>query len=407
MRKRLIVIGGGPAGFFCAANAARMSPALEVVILEKSEKVLSKLKLSGGGRCNLTNGCVDPSEMARQYPRGGRFMKRALYLFSASDTVRWFEERGVKVKQEPDGRMFPTTDSSQTVVDCLMEECRRGGVKWMVNKGVSRLEAGGGVWQVGLEGQTTDADFVCVSCGGHPKPDPYGWLSRLGHTIVEPVPSLFTFKLAGSPITSLMGVSVQDVSVKVVGTRLVERGPILITHWGLSGPAVLRLSAWGAREMAALGYDFRVAVNWVPAVNEEALRGRLQSSRKENAARKLRNANPFGLPQRIWEYQLQQSGIDLERRWGDLPGSEMKRLIGNLSFQEFAVRGKTNFKEEFVTAGGVKLGEVDPGTMMSKRLPGLFFAGEILDVDGITGGFNLQHAWTSGFIAARGIAQSA
>ena len=407
MKKRLIIIGGGPAGFFCAANAAGANPGLEVIILEKSEKVLTKLKLSGGGRCNLTNGFLDPSETARQYPRGSRFMKKALYLFSASDTVRWFEERGVKIKQESDGRMFPATDSSQTIVDCLLEECRDRGVQWIVKKGVSRLEAEGRRWTVGLEGESLESDFVCVACGGYPSEDLYAWLSMLGHSIVEPVPSLFTFHMPGNPITSLMGVSLQDASVRVAGTRHLERGPLLITHWGLSGPAVLHLSAWGAREMAAARYDFKVVVNWVPAMDEETLRALLHSSRQGQPARKIRNANPPGLPQRLWEYQLHRSGIDPEIRWGDLPGREMKRLIANLSSQELAVHGKTAFKEEFVTAGGVELGEVDPTTMMSKRLPGLFFAGEVLDVDGITGGFNLQHAWTSGFIAGTSIAQRA
>lgn len=398
--RRLIIVGGGPAGFFCAVNAARMSPALEVIIVEKSQKVLSKLKVSGGGRCNLTNRCFDPLEMARQYPRGKHFMKKALHRFSAADTVRWFEERGVKIKQEADGRMFPSTDSSQTIIDCLMQECREYGVQWMVTQEAKRLEARGCKWLVVFDGLTMETDFLCVACGGYPRAAMYDWLEKLGHTIVEPVPSLFTFNLPGNPITSLMGVSLQDASVRAVGIKLISRGPLLITHWGLSGPAVLRLSAWGAREMAAMGYDFRIIIDWAPALNEERLRELLQALRMERPVRKIRNGNPFALPQRFWEYQLQQSGIDPEQRSGDLPGKQLKRLIRNLSSQEFAVRGKTTFKEEFVTAGGIRLSEVDVNTMMSKREPNLFFAGEILDVDGITGGFNLQHAWTSGYIAA-------
>lgn len=402
-KKRLIIIGGGPAGFFCAVNAARMNPALEVIIIEKSRKVLSKLKVSGGGRCNLTNGCFGPLEMARQYPRGKHFMRKTLHRFSAADTVRWFEERGVKIKQEADGRMFPSTDSSQTIIDCLMQECREYGVLWIVNKEAKRLEARGGKWQAVFDGDTMEADFLCIACGGYPKAAMYDWLEGLGHTIVEPVPSLFTFNLPGNPITSLMGVSLQDVSVKVVGTRLISRGPLLITHWGLSGPAVLHLSALGAREMAAAAYDFRILVDWVPGLNEDRLRDLLQALQMERPGRKIRNGNPFALPQRLWVYQLEQSGIDPEKRFGDFPGKKLKQLISNLSSQEFSVRGKTTFKEEFVTAGGISLSDVDVTTMMSRRQPNLFFAGEILDVDGITGGFNLQHAWTSGFIAASAV----
>ena len=384
-----------------------MNPALGCVVLEKGDKVLSKLKVSGGGRCNLTNGGFAPDEMALQYPRGKHFMRKALHRFSARDTVRWFEDRGVRVKQEPDGRVFPASDSSQTIIDCLMKECGARGVQWVVNREVKGLEPEGGKWSVVCEGEAIQSDFVCVACGGYNKGAMYDWLKRLGHTIIDPVPSLFTFNLPRETITSLMGVSLQDAAVRVVGTRLVSRGALLITHWGLSGPAILRLSAWGAREMAATGYDFRITVDWAPGVGKEGVRDLLQRSQVESPTRKMRNGNPLALPQRLWEYQLRRSGLDPEMRWCDLPGGGRKRLIENLSSQELSVCGKSRFKEEFVTAGGISLSEVDVGTMMSKKAPDLFFAGEILDVDGLTGGFNLQHAWTSGFIAGTSIAQRA
>jgi hypothetical protein len=401
-KRRLVVVGGGPAGFFCAVNAARMNPDLEVIILERSGETLSKLKISGGGRCNITHGSLEISEMAKRYPRGRNFVRKAFHRFFATDTVRWFQERGVKIKQEADGRIFPATDSSQTVIDCLRREAALYRVQVRANKRVTRLQAAG-LWRVKFEDDGMDADFVCIACGGFPKVAMFSWLEDLGHTVEPPVPSLFTFNMPGSRAPSLRGIAVQDASVKVVGSRLRERGPLLFTHWGMSGPAILSLSAWGARDLAAMQYDFEIRVNWVPSLLEDDLRTLLQSRRSETGGRKIRNGNPFALPQRFWAYALQQSGIDPELRWSDLPGKEMNRLIRNLSSQEFSVRGKTTFKEEFVTAGGIRLSEVDVNTMMSRKRENLFFAGEILDVDGLTGGFNLQHAWTSGFIAASAV----
>jgi predicted Rossmann fold flavoprotein len=403
--KKLVVIGGGAAGFFCAVNAARMNPALEVIILEKTNKFLSKVRVSGGGRCNTTHACFDIAEMSKKYPRGGNFVKKTFHQFFTSDTIKWFEERGVKLKAEEDGRMFPVTDSSQTIIDCLMREANKYGVKVKLSTEVRRINAQYSMFNVQCSNEESiDADFVCIASGGYPKSSMFDWLRELGHTIEEPVPSLFTFNMPGHPITKLMGVSVENARVKIIGTKLEQEGPLLITHWGLSGPAILKLSAWGARQLAICNWQFSILVNWLPEFNEQQLTEEFHSLRFDKASQKIINRNPFGLPQRLWEFLLEHSEVNKEKRWADLPVKEQNKLIKNLCACEFAIKGKTTFKEEFVTAGGINLSEVDANTMMSKKLPDLFFAGEILNVDGITGGFNFQHAWTSGYIAAKNIA---
>lgn len=424
-KKKLIVIGGGAAGFFCAVNAARLHPSLEVTILEKTSKLLSKVKVSGGGRCNVTHSCFSIPDMVRHYPRGGNFLKKAFHQFFTTDTVQWYAERGVQLKTEEDGRMFPVTNSSQTIIDCLMKEANKYGVEIRMNSDVRSLkpEVGGLKPEAGslksdevesseqrqftlelADGRLLTSDFVVIACGGFPKLAHFGWLQQLGHSIAEPVPSLFTFNMPGNPVTELMGVSVPEAQVKITGTNLSAKGPLLITHWGMSGPAVLRLSAWGARQLAMGNWQFAIIVNWLPGYNENTLREYLQQLRFELAAQKIVNRNPFNLPQRLWQYLVAQSGIQEEKRWADVSAKEQNRLITNCCAQEFKVQGKTTFKEEFVTAGGVQLAEVDANTMQSKIVPHLYFAGEILDVDGITGGFNFQNAWTSGFIAAKAIA---
>ncbi|MGZ8525442.1 MAG: NAD(P)/FAD-dependent oxidoreductase [Chitinophagaceae bacterium] len=404
-KKKLIVIGGGAAGFFCAVNAARINPALEVIIVEKTGKLLSKVRISGGGRCNVTHACFDIAEMSKKYPRGGNFVKKTFHQFFTTDTIKWFEERGVKLKAEEDGRMFPVTDSSQTIIECLMREVDRYDVKIHLNAEVTSLRSEDGKFGINLsDRRLLTSDFVCIASGGYPKTSMFEWLRELGHTIEEPVPSLFTFNMPGHPITKLMGVSVERVRVKIIGTKLEQEGPLLITHWGLSGPAILKLSAWGARLLAKENWQFSVLINWLPDHDEQSLQSNFQSLRFDNAAQKIGNRNPFGLPQRLWEFLLEQSEVNTAKRWADLPAKEQHKLIKNLCTCEFAIKGKTTFKEEFVTAGGINLSEVDANTMMSKKLPNLFFAGEILNVDGITGGFNFQHAWTSGFIAAKSIA---
>lgn len=405
--KKLVVIGGGAAGFFCAVNAARMNPHMQVTLVEKTGKLLSKVKVSGGGRCNVTNHCFDKVEMSRRYPRGGNFLKKSFHQFFTTDTIQWFEERGVKLKSEADGRMFPVTDSSQTIIDCLLREANQYGVSIVMNTEVKKVNAQNSMFDVQCSGEKVyKADYICVACGGYPKLSMFDWLRELGHSIEEPVPSLFTFNLPGHPIRELMGVSVEQARVKIVASKLEQEGPLLITHWGLSGPAVLKLSAWGARQLATGNWNFGISINWVPEYNEQQLSGNFQRLRFEMAAQKIGNRNPFGLPQRLWEFLLDQSGVNTEKRWTDLPVKEQNILVKNLCSYSCEVKGKTTFKEEFVTAGGIRLPEVDANTMMSKLVPGLYFAGEILDVDGITGGYNFQNAWTSGFIAAKHIAAS-
>lgn len=403
-RKRLIVIGGGAAGFFCAVNAARMDPSLEVMIIEKTGKLLSKVKVSGGGRCNVTHACFDIAEMTGKYPRGGNFLKKTFHQFFTNDTIAWFEQRGVRLKTEEDGRMFPITDSSQTIIECLLRESNLYNVQIRMNREVSALRKANDRWDVFFaDGEKLEADMVCVASGGYPKITQFRWLLELDHTIQEPVPSLFTFNLPGHPVRQLMGVST-NAKVKIVGSKLTETGPVLVTHWGLSGPAVLRLSAWGARELAQKKYDFSILVNWVPEFNDQSLRIRMQALRVEAAQKRVHAFQRFDLPQRLWQFLCEQSGIAADMRWADLPAINQNKLVNNLVAYAVAVKGKTTFKEEFVTAGGISLSEVDANTMQSKIHRGLYFAGEILDVDGITGGFNFQHAWTSGFIAAKSIA---
>lgn len=407
-KPRLLVIGGGAAGIFCAVNAARLQENLEVILLEKSGKLLSKVKVSGGGRCNLTHSCFDIGQMARNYPRGENFVKKSFHRFFSTDTIKWFEERGVHTKTEADGRMFPVTDSSQTVMDCLVREASRYRVVIRYHAEARKISRNQTGFQLQLaSGETISSDFVCVAAGGYSKASMFEWLSGLGHTIIPPVPSLFTFNMPGHPITALMGVSVLGARVKIEGTRLQQEGPLLITHWGLSGPAILRLSAWGARELQQAAYTFRLRVNWIPGYREQELASSFPSLRKEKAAQRMDSRNPFGLPQRLWEFLLAEAGILPEKRWADLTAKEQSKLLQQLCHSIFEIRGKTTFREEFVTAGGISTLEVDPATMMSRKTANLFFAGEILDVDGITGGFNFQHAWTSGFIAASTIAEKA
>ena len=405
-KKRLVVIGGGAAGFFCAINAAQINPSLEVMIVEKTGKLLSKVRISGGGRCNVTHHCFSMAEMIKKYPRGNSFLKKAFHHFFTTDTIQWFTDRGVQLKAEADGRMFPVTDSSETIVNCLMKEVNKYGVQILLNREVAALSMVNSKWSIFFkDGEKMATDFVCVASGGYPKALQFEWLQKLGHTIEAPVPSLFTFNMPGNSLTSLMGIVAENASVKIAGSKLQEQGPLLITHWGMSGPCILKLSAWGAKELAAKNYQFSILVNWLPAFNEQTLKDKFQQVRFEHAAQKIVNRNAFSLPQRLWQYLLQQSGVNENLRWADLPAKEQNKLIKNICAQEFAVSGKTTFKEEFVTAGGVALEEVDYNTMQSKIVPNLFFAGEVLNIDGVTGGFNFQSAWTTGYIAAKAIAR--
>jgi hypothetical protein len=406
-QKKLIVIGGGAAGFFCAVNAAEKNSSLKVVLLEKSHKILSKVKVSGGGRCNVTHACFSISEMIKKYPRGEKFLKQSFHHFFTTDTIKWFEDRKVQLKTEADGRMFPTNNSSETIIYCLLNEVNKNDVEILMNREVVKIEKSSEKkksFQIfSKDGSVSEADFVCIAPGGFGKPDQYKWLTDLGHTFESPAPSLFTFNVPKNPISELMGISVPHAHIRINGTKFSQAGPILITHWGFSGPAVLKLSAFAAKELLSSNYNFTISINWLADYHENSVLQKLKTVRDDFASKKILNKNPFDIPQRLWEYHLQQAGIDAEKRWADLPAKQQNVLSKQLCAQQFQVKGKTTFKEEFVTAGGIKLNEVDANTMQSKIVPNLFFAGEILDVDGITGGFNFQHAWTSGWIAAREI----
>ncbi len=405
MSKQLIVIGGGAAGFFCAVNVAKARPNLVVRVLEKQSKVLQKVKVSGGGRCNVTNACFQPAELLKKYPRGKNFLKKAFGYFSTKDTIAWFQQRGVALITEPDGRMFPASHSSQTIIDCLLNEATAYGVHLNLNTEVVQVEKKADQFYISRKNaDVIIADYLVVASGGFPKSAQYEWLTSLGHTIEQPSPSLFTFNTPSSSLKELMGVVVEHAIVKIEGSKLTEQGPVLITHWGLSGPAILRLSAWGARELQQSSYSFKVIVNWL-GQPESDIRERWSTIRIRQGANRLDAKNPFGLPNRLWDYLLKECAISAQIKWSELPSKEQNKLIHILTTHLIAVEGKTTFKEEFVTCGGISLAEIEPSTMESKLVKGLYFGGEIMDVDGITGGFNFQHAWTSGYIAASSIAK--
>ncbi len=419
MNKKLIIIGGGAAGFFTAINAAILQPNLSITILEKTNKLLSKVKVSGGGRCNVTHHCFDIVELSKKYPRGAQFLKKAFHQFNTTHTIEWFAQRGVKLHAEADGRMFPITNNSQTVIDCLLGEAKKYNIKIALNtvvKNIFKLEN-----EFQLTTNTTEiieTDFLCIATGGFPKLEQFDWIKKiqvkkeneeetsinnLTTSIISPLPSLFTFNMPKNPITELMGVSVQDAIVKIKGTKLMQQGPVLITHWGLSGPAVLKLSAYAAIDLHKLQYNFTVVINWVINFNETSLQQEWKFI-TSNVNQLVANHNPFKLPIRLWDYLLQQSGINGNLKWSDVNKEKQNILIKNLTNFEANVNGKTTFKEEFVTCGGVDIAQIDHNTMQHKSIPKLYFAGEVLNIDGITGGFNFQNAWTTGFVAAKAIA---
>lgn len=398
---QVAVVGGGAAGFFAALSVKAHHPHAEVLLLEKTDKLLAKVRISGGGRCNVTHDQPNPRKFAAHYPRGGPFLRKVFQQFSATDTIDWFARRRVALKAEADGRMFPITDDSATIIGCLMEEADRQGVQIMRRAGVKVAEVlPSSAFRLEMErGGTLVVERVIIATGGHPKAAAYDWLKMLGHAVVPPVPSLFTFNMPGETVRCLMGVVADPVRVRVVGTALESTGPLLITHWGMSGPAVLKLSAWGARTVQAMEYRFMLQVHWLNGIGEEAVR---QAFGQEGVQRKhARNANPFHLPHRLWEFLLHKAGIGADAPWGTLGKKDRNRLVDVLTNDRYAVEGKTTFKEEFVTAGGVALEEVDPLTLQSRKVPGLFFAGEVLNIDGVTGGFNFQAAWATGYLAGR------
>jgi predicted Rossmann fold flavoprotein len=407
MREKLVVIGGGAAGFFCAINAARLNPNLDVCILEKSNKLLAKVKVSGGGRCNTTHACFEIPELVQKYPRGQNFIKKTFHWFNTNDTIEWFASRGVDLKTEADGRMFPQTNDSQTIIDCLLKEADKYKVQVQLQTSVEKITTHDtGIYLLQTTSKTIEANYVCVATGGFPKAHQFDFITKLGHTIEAPVPSLFTFNMPGNPITELMGVSVTEAQVKIAGSKIMATGPLLITHWGMSGPAILKCSAWGARELANTSYQFTIRVNWIPTYAEQDLRNAWPLIRAEEGNGKMGGRNPFELPSRLWLHLLTVSGIDAGISWATLTAAAQNKLITALTAFECKVSGKTTFKDEFVTCGGIKLTEIDANTMQSKLHKGLYFAGEIMDIDGITGGFNFQNAWTSGWIAAKSIADT-
>ena len=400
---RIVVVGGGAAGYFAALSAATHHPHAEVVIHEKSNKLLAKVRISGGGRCNVTHDCLQARKLASNYPRGEKFLRKSFELFAVKDTVEWFARRGVDLKVEADGRMFPVTDDSNTIIEALTSAADELGVQVSTGSGIERIMKDGEAFTLmTTSGRTFQADRLIITTGGHPKRSGYDLLDPFGHTIVPPVPSLFTFNMPDDPIRELMGVVV-PARVRIAGTDLESKGPVLVTHWGLSGPAVLRLRAWGARSLNEKGYAFTVQVNWLEGLSEDLVRQKFHTDSMVFGRKMADNTNPFKLPKRFWAYLLNKAGIPLAQVWDTVAKKERNRLIDLLTNDRYDVKGKTTFKEKFVTAGGVALDEVDPLTMESRKVKGLYFAGEILDVDGPTGGFNFQAAFSTGWLAGKSI----
>lgn len=390
---------------FAAITCAEANPNAEVTVLEKAPQFLAKVRISGGGRCNVTHACFEPRELARRYPRGGNELIGPLQQFSARDTVAWFEARGVALKAESDGRMFPVSDRSQTIIDCLLLAATKAGVRLQPARGATEIRRHTDAFEVVLtDGKHLVADRVLLATGGC-RAAAQGQLAlALGHTLAEPVPSLFTFHIEADWLRALAGVSVPDAEVKVSSAKLCERGPLLLTHWGLSGPAVLRLSAWGARKLHAVDYRFALAVNWLPEISADMLAQEFQRRRETQGAKTVTNVPLPPLPTRLWAALVAQAGLPVESRWASLTRDHSLRLMRQISQTELGVTGKSLNKDEFVTCGGVRLREINFKTMESRLCPGLYFAGELLDVDGITGGFNFQAAWTTGWIAGRAMA---
>lgn len=404
--KHIAIIGAGAAGCFAAANLPP-SNAYRVTIYEKTGKALQKVRVSGGGRCNVTHQLFDVEALVQKYPRGSRWLKKTLFRFGPQQTIDWFRERSVALKAEADGRMFPTTDSSETIAAAIWEAALQNGTEVCFHHRLESLQKEGDRWILNFgEKGTVVADRVLVTTGGSPQALGFDWLRKLGHHIEPPVPSLFTFNMPGNPLMALMGVAVEEARVKITGTKLEETGPLLITHWGMSGPAVLRTSAWGARELAQKEYRFGALINWIPQFDDEHLKITFAMLRQQEGRQLVWSKNPFELPKRLWQYFLQKCGIAETVQWGNLPAVQQRKLTETLLRDAHAVSGKTTFKEEFVTCGGVSLKEVSADTLESRLHPGLYFAGEVLDVDGITGGFNFQHAWASSAIAASALVKN-
>ena len=395
-----IVIGGGAAGFFGAIACAQAHPAKKVALLEKNRQLLSKVRISGGGRCNVTHACFDPAVLVHNYPRGHQALRGPFSRFQPQDTIRWFKEKGVELKTEEDGRMFPVTDSSETIIHCLTSTAKKAGVEVRTECGIEKMMKEDQRFTLSLtNGSTLSCEKLLVATGSTPKM--YSLLQELGHTIVSPVPSLFTFNVPDSPLLELAGVSVPKVEVRIVDTDLKQTGPVLLTHWGFSGPAVLKLSAWGARILHDKHYQAEMCINWLPHMKIESLHQCLNAFKTQNPAKFIATECPVDLPKNLWRKFTQMAGIAPETRWSHFSKTQLNALQNILLKGTFCIKGKSTFKEEFVTCGGVQLDEVNFKTMESKKCPGLYFAGEVLDIDGVTGGFNFQNAWTTGWIAGQ------
>jgi predicted Rossmann fold flavoprotein len=397
----IIIIGGGAAGFFTAINLVEKNPKLKVAILERGKSVLEKVRISGGGRCNVTHACFVPNDLVKFYPRGERELKGPFHQFCSGDTIEWFEKHGVELKIEEDGRMFPISDSSQTIIDCFLNATQKLKIDVLTGHSVQELYQGENYWKISTNQDVFSCQKVIMTTGSNPKI--WELLQSLGHSIVPPVPSLFTFNIKDVRIKDLMGVAT-NAAVKVKNSKLNATGPLLITHWGMSGPGILRLSAWGARELAEKKYHFAIQVNWIPGYSFDEIVEELKTIKEENAKKLVTKYAQFNLPKRLWESLTKAATISEETKWADVNKKQLHLLAEQLTNGEFQVNGKSTFKEEFVTAGGIDLKEVNFKTMESKILPNLYFAGEILNIDAITGGFNFQNAWTDGFIAANAIA---
>ena len=398
----VVIVGGGAAGFFTAINVVENNPKLKVAILERGKEVLSKVRISGGGRCNVTHACFIPNDLVKFYPRGEKELKGPFHQFCSGDTIEWFEKHGVELKIEDDGRMFPVTDSSQTIIDCFLDTSKKIGIDVLTGQSVQSVfcseTSEGKYWKIETNQQSFKCEKLVMASGSNPKI--WEMMEEFGHTVVAPVPSLFTFNIKDNRIKDLMGVSA-IASVKVKDSKLNASGPLLITHWGMSGPGILRLSAWGARELAAKNYQFTLQVNWLNELDFDTVLENLKKVKEENAKKIVSKFCPFEFPKRLWESLLLASAISIDTKWADTSKKQLIDLANQLTNGQFQVNGKSTFKEEFVTAGGIDLKEVNFKTMESKLHRNLFFAGEILNIDAITGGFNFQNAWTGGFIIAK------
>lgn len=397
---KIIVIGGGAAGFFTAITCANTNPNAQITLIEAARQPLSKVKISGGGRCNVTHHCFEPAQLVNNYPRGGKALRGAFTRFQPQDTVNWFTNQGVKLKTEADGRMFPITDNSETIVNCLLEAAKKAGVKLITGIAVKNIKQG---FQVELKtGEILTAEKILIATGS--SKNGYQWAQNLGHKIEQPVPSLFTFKIKDKRLQDLAGVSVTNAQVKIVTKskqKLEQTGALLITHWGISGPAVLKLSAWGARILAENNYQMPLIINWLHEYNQTTLIEYLLKIKLENPKKQIASYSPVNVSKRLWQSLVIAAEIKPETTWTDLSKKKLNKLILELLQGQYFIQGKGVFKEEFVTCGGINLKEINFKTMESKISPNLYFAGEILDIDGVTGGFNFQNAWTTGWIAGQ------